>query len=259
MQEFLHIILGFPTVAFTAMMGVVILYWLTVIAGVVDLDLFDLDADIDADVDLDVDADVDLDADADVDAGGVSGVVGVLDVLGLIGVPLTISISLFTFYTWCATFLASYVLGAGKTPLSGVMQAGVLVASLVGSLVLTSISVRPLRPLFRSKVGARAAEALVGATVKVVSGQVDASQGRAEMQLEGSTVNLSIRCHTSPNTLTRGDEALIISYNTEQHTYTVEPLGAMLSTASAQNDQSHVNLEQAFEELEAQQAARKKK
>ncbi len=265
MQEFLQIILGFPTVAFTALMGVIILYWLTVIAGVVDLDLFDLDADIDADIDLDldvdvdvvvevdVDADVDIVADADVDAGGVSGVVSVLDALGLIGVPLTISITLFTFFNWCTTFLASYALGAGQAPLSGLLQAGVLGGSLVTSLVLTSFAVRPLRPLFQSKAGARAANALIGHTVKVISGSVTASQGRAEMQLEGSTVNLSIRCEVPDNPLGRGDEALIIGYNAEQHTYSVEPLSAMLGKREDASSASHVSLEEAFQELEASQ------
>lgn len=263
MQEFLQIILAFPTVAFTALMGVIIVYWLTVIAGVVDLDLFELDADIDVDVDLDLDVDVDVDLDVDVDAdvdvgtgggGSGGGLVSVLDALGLIGVPLTISITLFSFFNWCITFLASYALGAGQSPLSGTTQAGVLAGSLALSLVLTSLAVRPLRPLFQSKAGARAAGALIGQTVKVISGQVDATQGRAEMQLEGSTLNLSIRCDRD-NSLGRGDEALVIGYNAEQHTYGVEPLGAMLGRG--QSD-SHVNLEEAFEQLEATQDSLKK-
>ena len=55
MKEFLNIILSFPTVGFTIFLGFVVVYWLFVLLGALDLDLFDLDADIDADVDLDLD------------------------------------------------------------------------------------------------------------------------------------------------------------------------------------------------------------
>ena len=67
MQEFLTIILSMPTVVYTVLMGLMALYWVTVIMGAVDIDLFDLDADLDADIDLDADLDLDVDADIDVD------------------------------------------------------------------------------------------------------------------------------------------------------------------------------------------------
>ena len=55
---------------FTVLLLVVMLYWGCVIAGAMDLDFFDIDADaevdMDADVDVDVDADLDVDHDADV-------------------------------------------------------------------------------------------------------------------------------------------------------------------------------------------------
>jgi hypothetical protein len=67
-------------------------------------------------------------------------------------------------------------------------------------------------------------------------------------------VNLSSRCDKD-NSLGRGDEALVIGYNAEQHTYGVEPLGAMLGHS---NSDSHVNLEEAFEQLQATQDSSKK-
>jgi hypothetical protein len=94
MQEFLQIALSFPTAIFSGLLIVVIAYWLFVIIGMVDIDLFDLDVDLDiegdisgvdgmeADVgDLDVDADVgDLDVDADVGDVDVDADVGDMDV-----------------------------------------------------------------------------------------------------------------------------------------------------------------------------------
>lgn len=272
MQEFLFIILNMPTVLYTVMLAFVLMYWVTVIAGVLDLDLFDIDADIDADVDLDLDADVDLDldldadmdadvdvdADADVDVDGPSvGIfVQVLMALGLVGVPLTISMSILVVYNWALTFLMTYFLGGNAEVLSGLISAGVLGASFALSLLMTSLTTRPLRPLFRSKSGARAADALIGKTVRVVSGKVTERFGRGELPLDGSTVNLSIRCEVG--SLRRGDEALIIGYDADSHIYSVEPLDAMLDAPRRQRsadelEAAFADLEEAEEELREQQ------
>lgn len=254
MQEFLNIILNFPTAMYTLLMGVVILYWITVILGAVDIDLFDLDAELDADVDVDVDVDVDADVgvNAEGDVGAVGAVVSVLEALGLVGVPLTISMSLLVFFNWCATFLGVYFLRQGGLE-GGLLNAAVVVGSMLLSLGATSLTVRPLRPLFQSKSGARAADALVGHTVQVISGSVSPAQGRAQMALEGSTVNLSIRCEREDNGLKRGDEALIIGYDAARHLYMVEPMNAMLGRGAGSSAEGGVSLEQAFDALRAEQ------
>jgi len=267
MQEFLNIILSMPTVVYTVLMGIMALYWVTVIMGAVDIDLFDLDADLDADMDLDLDADVDVDVDVDldtdldvdvdtdVDVDGVQGSAGVivslLSALGLIGIPLTISLSIFVLFNWALTFLIAYSLGAATEPLSTLFGVGVMGASLVASTLLTSIAARPLRPLFRSKAGAKAGRALVGMTVKVTSGSVTDTFGRAEGTLEDATINFSIRCETE-NSLSKGDEALVIGYDEDAHIYFVEPLDAMLS-GKPRHERSADELEAVFDELEAKQ------
>ena len=267
MQEFLNIIHSMPTVVYTVLMGIMALYWVTVIMGAVDIDLFDLDADLDADMDLDLDADVDVDVDVDldtdldvdvdtdVDVDGVQGSAGVivslLSALGLIGIPLTISLSIFVLFNWALTFLIAYSLGAATEPLSTLFGVGVMGASLVASTLLTSIAARPLRPLFRSKAGAKAGRALVGMTVKVTSGSVTDTFGRAEGTLEDATINFSIRCETE-NSLSKGDEALVIGYDEDAHIYFVEPLDAMLS-GKPRHERSADELEAVFDELEAKQ------
>lgn len=247
MQEFLNIILSMPTVVYTVLMGIMALYWVTVIMGAVDIDLFDLDADLDADMDLDLDADVDVDG----VLGRAGVIVSLLSALGLIGIPLTISLSIFVLFNWALTFLIAYSLGAATEPLSTLFGVGVMGASLVASTLLTSIAARPLRPLFRSKAGAKAGRALVGMTVKVTSGSVTDSFGRAEGTLEDATINFSIRCETE-NSLSKGDEALVIGYDEDAHIYFVEPLDAMLS-GKPRHERSADELEAVFDELEAKQ------
>ena len=266
MQEFLTIILSMPTVVYTVLMGLMALYWVTVIMGAVDIDLFDLDADLDADIDLDADLDLDVDADIDVDVdagvdtdidldaahGSAGVVVSLLSALGLVGVPLTISLSILVLFNWSLTFLLAYSLGAGKEPLSTLFGVAVMGGSLIASTLLTSIAVRPIRPLFRSKAGAKAGRALVGMTIKVTSGSVTDTFGRAEGTLDDATINFSIRCEEE-NSLSKGDDALVIGYDENAHVYYVEPLDSMLSGKSKHGGKSAQELEAVFDELEAQQ------
>ncbi len=232
MQEFLNIILSMPTVVFTILMGVTVLYWVTVIMGAVDVDLFDLDIELEADADFDVDVDADLDADVDMDGdfdveSSAGAFATLLMALGLVGVPLTISMSFLVIYNWSFTFLFSYFLGAGTDPIGTMWGVGMLGTSFVLSLLMTSLTVRPLRSIFQSKQAAHSGDALMGKTVKVLSGSVTSRSGRAETTLEGSVLNLSIRCYAD-NDLSRGDEALVIGYDDDAHVYEVEPLDVML-------------------------------
>ena len=72
MRELLEASISYVNFPFTVLLGLVLLYWITVIVGLLDLDLFDVDLDVDADVDVDVD--VDVDAGADVPGVGGAGI-----------------------------------------------------------------------------------------------------------------------------------------------------------------------------------------
>lgn len=56
---------------------VVMLYWVSVFMGLLDMGFFDVDLDVDMDVDVDVDVDIDVDVDVNVEVIG-GGLVGIL-------------------------------------------------------------------------------------------------------------------------------------------------------------------------------------
>lgn len=274
MKDFLYIILSFPTVGFTIFLGFVVVYWLFVLLGALDLDLFDLDADIDADVDLDldmdvdvdvdadldvdadIDADVDADADLDVDGGGIGGaIVAVLSALGWVGVPLTITISFFSLLNWVCTFLGAYFmaqwLGEAYSP---IVKVGLFFASIVVSTGATSLAIKPLKGVFRSAVARSGARGFIGKTIKITSGTVGPHFGRGAFDEEdGAVMDLSIRCEDPNNGLERGDEALIIDYDEERHIYFVEPMGHMLNSTKRDDD-----LEVVFDEMAKKENATSK-
>ena len=90
------------------------------------------------------------------------------------------------------------------------------------SLVITARIVRPLRGLFVHHT-AQSNASLVGQTCKVLTGVVDERQGRAEVAQRGASINVRV-WSPSPNTLKRGDTALITEYDAGTHRYLVMPM-----------------------------------
>lgn len=71
MLEIWNASIAWPNLPITVLLGLVLIYWLGVIIGALDLDMFQLgshaDLDVDMDLDLDMDMDMDMDASAELD------------------------------------------------------------------------------------------------------------------------------------------------------------------------------------------------
>ena len=258
MNDFLNIIFSLPTVVFTIFVGVIVLYWVFVLLGALDLDLFDLDVDLDADVDLDVDIDVDVDVDMDVDmdldgggVGDIGVIAGTLSAIGWTGVPLTITLSVFILLNWTATFLSTYYLrtffeGAVGTP----ARLGVLAASLFVCTFLTSLVIRPLRSAIKTAPPRKGALGFLGRSVTITTSEVTARTGRAYFEDEdGTHLDLAVRCDQPNNGLVRGSQALIIGYDEDTHVYHIESMGSMLDPKLSNKDMDVV-----FDQLAQQEA-----
>jgi hypothetical protein len=246
MDEFLAASLSFPTVVFTVLLLISLVYWLLVIIGALGLDMLDADHGGDAghvdlhhgdvghgdvghgDVghaDAHAHADAHGHADADGHAHGHNGeglgaLPTLLWVLKLNAVPMTIVLSLVFFWSWLACHLGThFVIGYGA-------HWGIELAWLTGAVVLalplTSLSVRPIAPLFRSRPAARKA-ALVGQIVMVDTSRVDGRFGNARAEDGGAGLIVEIRCEAA-NSLTRGDRALVVSYDDARDVYEVTPI-----------------------------------
>lgn len=264
MKDFLNIIFSLPTVVFTIFMGVLILYWVFVILGALDLDLFDLDVDIDADVDFDVDVDVDIDVDVDVDVdmdvdidgssiGGVGVIAGTLYAIGWTGVPLTITLSVFILLNWTATFIATFYL---RTFFEGVVgtpaRLGVLAASLLVCTFATSLVIRPLRSAMKTAPPRKGAMGFLGRSVTITSSEITNRTGRAYFEdTDGTHLDLAVRCDHDNNGLVRGSQALVIGYDEASHVYHIEPMGSMLDTNLSNKDMDVV-----FDQLAKEEASK---
>lgn len=225
MDEFLATALGAPTIVFTVFLGVAILYWVSVILGALDLDLFDpggidgVDGAADA-------ADGALEAGGKAIEGGASGLAGVLSALRLRYAPLTVVLSVALVLGWIASYFGSRHL-LPVLPIGGTLAAVLLgLASMLVALPLTSLLTRPLAPLFVTHV-AKGNASLIGKIVTVKTSRVDGRFGQGELKDGQGRLLVHVRCE-DPEALERGDEALIIGWDEERHTFEVEPLSEVL-------------------------------
>lgn len=219
--------LEFPNVVFTIALGVVLVYWLFVLLGTLDIDLFghgDVGGHDVGDVGGDVAGGHDAgghdggdghDGDGDADSGGL------WHFLGLGDVPLTISISFIVLTGWVASMLGTRYLQ------DGALRYAVLPLAFVAALLASAVLVRPLRPVFRVREG-KTNRDYEGATCTITTGHVDDKFGQATIEDGGTVLIIAVRCDKA-GALKRGDKALVVEFDPERQAYIVEPATDMLA------------------------------
>jgi hypothetical protein len=187
--DFVETALSFPASVYSALLAVVIVYWVVVMLGVLGIDVFEGD-------------------------DGEIGPAGFLAGLGLGGIPVSVVVSLLIAFGWFATFAGTVLFDAlGATgPARVVGGAGVLVAATVAAYPVTYLVVLPLRRLFPDIAPASRAD-FVGSYCTVRTSTVDGNHGQAEVTApDGSSAIIQVR-QTGDEHLRAGSTALIFDYD----------------------------------------------
>lgn len=171
MPEFLDIALSFPPIVFSFGLVLVVLYWIVVIVGALDIDLVDVG---------------DAESGAEVDAGG-----SFWAVFGFDEVPFTVVLSLWITLGWIVTMLGtSWVQSADNafipTAASGTAT---LVAGIGVGMLGAKLLSKPLSRIF-ADAPATAHEDLIGKVCVVRTGTVTTETGQAELAEDDGTVHL---------------------------------------------------------------------
>lgn len=207
METFLNTAFSFPTVVFSILLCVAIIYWLISLFGMGDIE-----------------------ADGDIDASGDFS--GLMVTLGLQGVPLPLVLTLLFLTGWLASYFTDLIFGAliPSGMLHWLYGAAVILAALILGLLATSMLVRPLRPLFRRAFLQPLQKRIVGTPCVVISSTVTEVSGRGEAILDGAHLVLQIRSH-SP--LSHREGAVIIEHIPDENAWWVVPESEFYSGDSA--------------------------
>ena len=208
MSEFLSVVFGFPTIVYSLLLAVVLVYWLAAVVGLVDFGESDIDVDIGEHADVNVE-----------DLGTIASYVVAF---GLSGIPFSIVVTLLVVVGWTLSTLAGIWLlrWVPTLPLQILAGLAVLAVCFVLSIVITARIVRPLRGVFVTQY-ARHNSDLIGQHCVITTGAVDEKLGYAEVRQRGAGLLIQVWAN-SPNSLQRGSRALILEYDAAARRYLVQ-------------------------------------
>ncbi len=193
---FLTTSLGYPTLAYSILLGGLALFWVVAAIGIVGADAMDLDFG----------------------DGGEAG--GMVSRLGLDGLPSLLVLSVLAFFAWIITYFVHLLLLA---PLPDLLRyglgTGVLLLASVPAILLTAFVLRPLRR-FVLRLRPAPQASLAGRVATVRTPSVDAGHGMADLDDGGAGLVLQVR-HAGGATISRGDRVVLIEHDAQTNTWRV--------------------------------------
>ncbi|WP_205326040.1 hypothetical protein [Glycomyces sp. YM15] len=208
MSEFLDIALSFPPVVFSFGLVLVVVYWLTVIIGAMDVDV------------------VDVGSETEFDAGG-----GFWSAFGFGAVPFTVVLSLWITLGWIVTVLGTtWVRSADMFIPATLTGTAVLVAGIGVGMLGAKLLTRPLAKLFEDAPATGHAD-LVGKVCVVRTGTVSLDAGQAEItDDEGSVLLINVRRSPhepegiDPELYSRHSKVVVFDYDEVEKVFLVVPV-----------------------------------
>lgn len=204
MTDFLNNAFAFPTLFYTGLLILTVLYWLASSLGFADIDLAE---------------------GVELEGPDIADTSGWLSKFKLDGIPMTISISFVIFLSWVICFIAVHYY---QDQISNnlvkifvgvwiIFLAPFISAPIVGTLLT------PLKPFFRKlreSAEGRKADSLIGHLAIVRTNKVTMDFGDAEIDDEGANLILKIRAE-EPNDFKRGNSVIITKYVVAENTYRI--------------------------------------
>ncbi|WP_139920956.1 OB-fold-containig protein [Hymenobacter sp. DG01] len=212
MTDLFHAALLPPNLLPTALLVFVLLYWLTVLAGMLDMKTLDLDTTHVFDAGHH--------GPPTTETGGVVWLNHVLAFFNLGRVPLMMLVSLVVLPLWVGSILTNYYLGNTSFGVGLVL----LVPLLPASLLLAKLLTAPLVHLFASleknhDAGLRPVGRVC--TVLLPTSRERLGQARVPVR-QGAPLVLNVRLASPAPELQKGDSALIIDYDEQGRCYLIE-------------------------------------
>ena len=248
LAHFLSVALSFPSVVYTVLLGIALVYWVFVMIGAAHLDLLgDGVADgagagdgaldgIDGAHGDGADHGYAGDAGADGDAGYGDGdgghahggaLSGLLASLKLRSAPATVVLSVLFLFSWLLSVLGMQAAAANLTADTlSLARLGIFLLAPLLSLPLTSIVVRPMARIFVPPV-TTAKQDLVGKVCTVRTGTVTDRFGEGLLEDGGAGLVVRIRVDAG-ETVKRGDQVVILGYDDERQEFTVAPMDGLM-------------------------------
>ncbi len=223
MDPFLHALIAMPTAIYSGLLALVLLYWLSVIVGALDLDLLHLGGHGHLDVGHGGAGHGGGAGHHDADTGvGGHEAHGFFEFLSLGQVPITITATGIVFLAWLQAMALDLGLRTTVEPWVGHLLFALLLAAVcVPAVIITGYAVRPLRRIF-TMYDEHGEASLVGRPVRITSLVVDQGFGTAAVAAQGPELLLNVVCREGVR-LAKHDMAVVVDYLPHRAVYVVAP------------------------------------
>jgi hypothetical protein len=252
-MHLVDVIFSLPTVIFSLLLALSVVYWLFVIVGAVDLDALGghadgamdgaidghidgaIDGHVDGAIDGHVDGAIDGHADGAMDGGADGHADGateghdveveqgvfstILSALKLRSAPVTVVLTVFAL----VGFLTSGLIFDSLQDPGWIAKGGLFLATSFGSLVATSVIIRPLGKIFDRKDAGMRDSDLLGKIAVVSTGSVTERFGQAIIEENGVSLTLQVRAEASSG-LKKGSRCVIVDHDSAAGTFSIEKL-----------------------------------
>ncbi|WP_238906845.1 OB-fold-containig protein [Clostridium sp. YIM B02506] len=179
----------------TVLLGLVLLYWITVIIGVFDFDLFELDFDVDVDADV---------------------FQGILVFLNLRDIPFMVFFSILSFIFW---ILSMMLYRLPITP-GGFINGLILIPIFIVSLLVTKIITKPLKKLFKKDYEDIAPNGgVVGQLVTLITNIEDGRLGQGEIKRDGASLLINVKAEKDDDIFIKNEIAYVYRKDEDKNIY----------------------------------------
>lgn len=202
MKELIDAAFAVVNLPFTILLGLVMVYWIIVIIGVLDLDFFNIDVEADADVPVSGDA-----------------LITALSFLNVGHVPFMIVFSILAFCLWVGSVLANYYLNPSYSIITALV---IFMFNMIGAVFITKLITTPLKKFFQGLNQEAKAISLIGKLCTITIEADFQRMGQAEIVFQDSHILVNIKT-MGDKIVKKGQRALIFDKSRDRSYYFVEP------------------------------------
>ena len=205
---------------FTALFGLVMLYWVMVILGFLDMDHAHADAGVDGHFEAPTEGHADslLDGDGEVPVEHPGLVSSFFQFLHMGEMPFMIVVTILSVILWAGSMLLNYFLNPDAILMKAVM---IFVPLFVGGVIVTHFAALPFKKMYQlMEKDYDSHQPIVGQVGKVVTSEVTEAFGQVQIIRNGAPVTINARTMGGA-VLSKGEEALVTDKNKEKKTFLV--------------------------------------
>lgn len=215
MVEFITAAFSPVNVVFTVLLLLIGLYWITVILGVLDVELFNIEVP-------DSEIEPGMETGAEAGEAGASFLRSFLQFFYVGEVPTMILVSMLILCLWTFSMLGNYYLNPNGSML---LAMPILLGNLVASLFVMKLFVTPLRKFYAMlNKDYNAPGKIIGRICTVTTTQVSQDKmGQAEVPTRGAPVVLNV-LSLDEHIFEKGQEAIVVEKDDAKGTYLIAPV-----------------------------------